>query len=83
MGTDQPRETWRYLLRSWNVNPTVADRTFEEIVQAYSGPGRFYHTLDHVVSVLVTVQTLITRARNPNAVKLAAWLHDVVYDSKD
>jgi predicted metal-dependent HD superfamily phosphohydrolase len=56
--------------------------TFEEIVQAYSGPGRFYHTLDHVMDVLNTVERLAALARNLNAVKLAAWLHDVIYDSK-
>ena len=44
--------------------------------------GRFYLTLDHVQNVLETVESLGSYARNLNAVKLAAWLHDVIYDSK-
>src|SRR5262249_53077887 len=52
------------------------------LVQAYSAPGRFYHTLDHVMAVLATVEILASCARNLSAVKLAAWLHDVIYDSR-
>lgn len=82
MRTDQRCETWKGLLHTWDVNPAAADDTFEEIVQAYSGPGRFYHTLDHIIEVLATVDGLASHAKNPNAVKLAAWLHDVIYDSQ-
>ncbi len=82
MGTEQQRETWRNLLQSWAVPSLQVDRTFEAIAQAYSGPGRFYHTLAHVMDVLATVDSLARYARNLNAVKLAAWLHDVIYDSK-
>ena len=73
---------WHHLLRAWAVDPALADRTFEEIQEYYAGPGRFYHTLDHVQNMLETVESLRSYARNVNAVKLATWLHDVVYDSK-
>jgi predicted metal-dependent HD superfamily phosphohydrolase len=82
MRIDQRRETWKNLLHGWDVPPIQAERTFEEIAQAYSGPDRFYHTLDHVMDVLATVENLATQANNLNAVKLAAWLHDVIYDTK-
>jgi len=76
-----PRK-WRDLLRDWAVDPTLADRTFEEIRQQYAEPDRFYHTLDHVQCVLETLETLCSHARNLNAIRLAAWLHDMIYDSK-
>jgi predicted metal-dependent HD superfamily phosphohydrolase len=79
---DVLRRQWHDLLRAWAVAPALADRTFEELREHYAGPGRFYHTLDHVQSVLETVASLGSYARNLNAVKLAAWLHDVIYDSK-
>jgi predicted metal-dependent HD superfamily phosphohydrolase len=82
MGTDQRRETWKTLLHGWGVAPIQADRTFEEIVHAYFGSGRFYHTLDHAMDVLATVENLASHTKNLNAVKLATWLHDVIYDSK-
>jgi predicted metal-dependent HD superfamily phosphohydrolase len=82
MGTDRRREIWNDLLLGWGVDPTQAERTFEEVARAYSGPGRYYHTLDHVMDVLATVEDLAARAKNLSAVKLAAWLHDVIYDSR-
>lgn len=73
---------WRDLLATWRADPVLADRAFEDVCQQYSGSGRFYHTLEHVGNVLETVDSLGSHARNRNAVKLAAWLHDWVYDSK-
>lgn len=79
---NEAREKWHKLLRAWSVLPALADRTFEELARAYSGPGRYYHTLDHVLDVLAMVENLAPQAKNLQAVQLAAWLHDVIYDSK-
>jgi predicted metal-dependent HD superfamily phosphohydrolase len=76
------RRKWHDLLCAWAVDPGVADPTFEEIWKYYAGPGRLYHTLDHVQNVLETVESLGSYARNLSAVKLAGWLHDVIYDSR-
>ncbi len=73
---------WHDLLHVWAVDLALADRALEEVREHYAGPGRFYHTLDHVHNVLETVESLGSYARNLNAVKLAAWLHDVIYDSR-
>jgi predicted metal-dependent HD superfamily phosphohydrolase len=81
-GTSKWRGTWKTLLHGWGVSPIQADRTFEDIAQAYSSPGRFYHTLDHVMDMLGTVENLAAHTKRLNAVKLAVWLHDVIYDSK-
>ena len=79
---NESRQRWHELLRSWGVDPILADQKFDDICRAYAGPGRFYHTLDHVLAVLDTVESLASNAKNLNVVKLAAWLHDVIYDSK-
>ena len=76
------RERWHELFRGWSVDQIQADRRFDEICRAYANSGRFYHTLEHVLAVLGTVESLACHAENLNAVKLAAWLHDVIYDSK-
>ena len=76
------RTKWRDLLRAWNVDPVVVDRSFNDVCRAYADPGRFYHTLEHAVAVVTTVESLGLQTRNSNAVSLAAWLHDVVYDSR-
>lgn len=79
---DVLRRQWHDLLSVWAVDPALADRTFEEVRVHYAEPGRFYHTLDHVQNVLQTLESLGLYARHLNAVKLAAWLHDVIYDSR-
>jgi predicted metal-dependent HD superfamily phosphohydrolase len=79
---DPLRRKWHDLLSAWAVTPSLADETFEDIHQHYAGPGRFYHTFDHIGAMLETVESLGGDTRNLNAVKLATWLHDVIYDSK-
>jgi predicted metal-dependent HD superfamily phosphohydrolase len=79
---DLLRRKWHDLLRAWAVDPSQADRTFEELREHYAEPCRFYHTLNHIGAMLETVASLASFARNLNAVTLAVWLHDVIYDSQ-
>ncbi len=46
------RRKWHALFRGWDIDAIRADQTFEAVRQRYSESGRFYHTLDHVQSVL-------------------------------
>jgi predicted metal-dependent HD superfamily phosphohydrolase len=64
------------------VDRALADRTFDDIRAQYASAGRHYHTLDHVRYVLATAESLAAHAHHPNAVYIAAWLHDVIYDSR-
>lgn len=75
-------QNWRELLANWAVEPVLADESFKELSRHYSDPGRFYHTLEHIQNVIETVESLRCHAQNFHAIKLAAWLHDVIYDSK-
>ena len=68
------REGWEVLMNHWHVDPIKGGRKFDDIAAAYAEPRRFYHTLDHVLAVLATVESLSANAKNLNAVKLAAWL---------
>jgi predicted metal-dependent HD superfamily phosphohydrolase len=79
---DLLRRKWQELLHGWAVDPSLAASMFEDVCNHYSGNGRFYHTLDHIQNMLETVESLGSYARNLNAVKLATWLHDVIYDSR-
>jgi predicted metal-dependent HD superfamily phosphohydrolase len=50
------------------------------VVEAWSEPHRRYHDLAHLAAVLGIVGELADAADDPDAVRLAAWYHDVVYD---
>jgi predicted metal-dependent HD superfamily phosphohydrolase len=50
------------------------------LIAAWSEPHRRYHDLAHLAAVLGLVRELSGAAADPDAVRLAAWYHDVVYD---
>ncbi|SEF84672.1 Predicted metal-dependent phosphohydrolase, HD superfamily [Thermomonospora echinospora] len=51
-----------------------------DLVARYGEPHRRYHTRDHLTAVLDLVDELAAYADDPDAVRLAVWFHDAVYD---
>jgi predicted metal-dependent HD superfamily phosphohydrolase len=52
------------------------------LVKAWSEPHRRYHDLAHLAAVLGIIRELAASASDPDAVRLAAWYHDAVYDPR-
>ncbi|OLP17471.1 hypothetical protein BST81_15915 [Leptolyngbya sp. 'hensonii'] len=75
-------DRWQQLLRSFGVSPTAAQSAFEALAQAYTSPHRSYHTLQHIGHVLQMIDCLQDYAPNLEIVQLAAWFHDIVYDTQ-
>lgn len=65
------RIEWEKRRRSDN-----AGEAFQVLVNAYSEEHRHYHNLEHVSEVLNELENC------SNALYLAAWFHDAVYDPK-
>ncbi len=84
---DKLFQDWWQLLQSFDINQAAAEKTFTQIVESYSSPNRYYHTLEHIDRVLEVIQTLESQTQNleTKSVQFAAWFHDIVYDtsSKD
>lgn len=70
------------LVATYGVPPAGAYPIFDDLVMRYAEPQRHYHTLEHVAEVLKVVGRLAKYADDPNAVQLAAWYHDAVYDPR-
>jgi predicted metal-dependent HD superfamily phosphohydrolase len=51
-----------------------------DLLRRYGEPHRRYHTAEHLVAVLDHVDELAAEAGDAEAVRLAAWFHDAVYD---
>lgn len=75
-------QNWWRLLQNFDINKTVAEKTFSQIVAAYSTPNRYYHTLKHIDRVLEVIQALEYQTQDFKTVQFAAWFHDIVYDTK-
>ena len=68
-------EAWALL-----AGDSATSRTeWAAVVDAWSQPHRRYHDLAHLAAVLGIVGAL-PGAEDPDAVRLAAWYHDVAYE---
>jgi predicted metal-dependent HD superfamily phosphohydrolase len=73
---------WQHTLQGFEVDQVQKCNAFNLLVEAYSSSDRYYHTLKHIYHVLKIIDNLQAHTRNLAAVQLAAWFHDVVYDTK-
>lgn len=53
-----------------------------DLVARYSEPHRVYHTLRHIEDCLKELEVVRCFARNPDAVEMALWYHDAIYDTR-
>jgi len=73
---------WQHTLQPFGVDQVEAEKAFNQLVAVYSTTDRHYHTLKHIHHVLSTIQILQGYTNNLAAVQIAAWFHDVVYDTQ-
>jgi len=60
----------------------AGDAVFDRLAEAYGGPGRVYHTLEHVRDCLALLDEAEVAASERDPIEAAIWLHDVFYDSR-
>ena len=53
---------------------------YERLKTTYAAPGRRYHNQQHIVDCLAEFEAARGLAKQPDAVELALWFHDAVYD---
>jgi predicted metal-dependent HD superfamily phosphohydrolase len=57
-----------------------ADEVGRDLLERYGEPHRHYHDREHLAEMLVAIDLLHRHATDPDAVRLAAWFHDAIYD---
>jgi predicted metal-dependent HD superfamily phosphohydrolase len=76
------------LLTSWRdalpaaAPADLAARVGTDLLQRWGEPHRHYHTANHLAAVLEVVDEHAGHASDADAVRLAAWFHDAVYDPR-
>lgn len=58
------------------------DAVYADLDRRYREPGRAYHTWAHVADCLAELDRASELSRRPEAVELALWFHDAVYDPR-
>lgn len=61
---------------------TNPETVFGVISDVYSQGHRFYHNLQHIKSCLEEFDNVRHLAVGPDALELAIWFHDIVYDTR-
>jgi len=60
----------------------VLTALFSDLLLRYAEPHRRYHDLRHLAAVLGALDLLSPYSNDMEAVRLAAWFHDAVYDPR-
>lgn len=81
--TEKLKSDWEHFLQPFQVDSMVSQTIFFTLVTAYSSSTRYYHNLEHIQQILEIVEPMQSQAINFPAIGLAAWFHDVIYDSRD
>lgn len=76
------QKSWVQLLERYRVAPADAYPVFDALVAAHSAPERHYHNLEHLSEMFRVAGRLAPQVEDPNALHLAIWFHDAVYDSR-
>ena len=73
-------QKWKQLT-AFSRKEDLKTQLWNEIVEYYSEPYRFYHTLDHVAALFEWSEKYIAQLENPAVVGFAILYHDINYDT--
>ena len=77
-------ERWRAAVRGAGATDDdgAIDTAARDLLARWSEAQRRYHDATHLTAVLDVVDRYADLAAHPDRVRLAAWLHDAVYDPR-
>jgi predicted metal-dependent HD superfamily phosphohydrolase len=70
------------LRAQWRALVPRGEALGEDLIARWSQPHRQYHTTDHLAAVLSVVDRYADLVADADAVRLAGWFHDAVYDPR-
>jgi predicted metal-dependent HD superfamily phosphohydrolase len=72
---------WELLIHRHTADSAAIDAG-RAVIECWAEPHRRYHAVRHLCDVLARVEELAGHATDPDAVRLAAWYHDIVYQGR-
>jgi len=78
---NQSEQHWMGLWQRLGAQGNLHE-AYNDLVKRYAEPHRAYHTLEHIEHCLNELDQVRRLAINPDAIELALWYHDAIYDTK-
>lgn len=78
--TEILQRRWLELCARLGIHNGEPEWTF--LLASYTEPARFYHNLAHIRDCLGHLDMHRPLAANPDAIEMAIWFHDVIYDPR-
>ena len=76
-------DRWRALVARVTETPghDAVRAVFDDLYTRYTAVDRRYHDIRHIDDCLQLFDTVRALASQPDAIELAIWFHDAIYDS--
>ncbi len=78
--SDKFVKRWQALAANIGLDRAKSQQFGDYLLAQYSGSGRHYHGVGHIVSMLDGFDALKATFEHPLAAELAIFFHDVIYD---
>ena len=75
-------EVFTQIVSKYVSNPKTVKKLFNQVVKAYSSPGRHYHDMNHIYGVVSMLYDHKHLLKDADAIFFAAIYHDIVYNPK-
>ncbi|WP_428741230.1 HD domain-containing protein [Tenacibaculum sp.] len=75
------KDTFLSLLSNYSNNNSLHNILWEEIAHNYSNEQRYYHTLEHLESLLVQLTEVKDKINHWDTILFTLFYHDVIYNS--
>lgn len=82
MNNTQIYTIWMNTIQAFSNDDTYNQSLWEDLIKAYSDKGRYYHNLKHIDIMLNLAKSYTHQINNINALNLAIFYHDIIYDVK-
>ncbi|PSL30003.1 HD domain-containing protein [Chitinophaga ginsengisoli] len=82
MLTDILHTTWQQLLQPYTPDQALIEDGFQTIISHYTAMHRHYHDLHHLQALLQLQHMYADHITDNEALSLAIYFHDVIYDVK-
>lgn len=75
------KNTFLNLLATYSNDNSLNILLWKEIVESYSDKKRYYHTLEHLESLLIQLTKIKTEINHWDTILFTLFYHDIIYNS--